>query len=103
MCVLYAEAASKDVAEILAYVGAENPKAAEGIDRAILQAIRTLARFPNIGRRGRFEGTREIRVPSLPYILIYETSDDDVTVLAVLHAARDIPNVLDARESEDEP
>ncbi len=47
--------------------------------------------FPNIGREGVLAGTRELVVPSLPYIVVHriETGDEPaVTILGVYHGAQ---------------
>ena len=41
------------------------------VDR-ILDALQLLELFPESGRPGRVEGTRELVVPRLPYIVVYQ-------------------------------
>jgi len=46
-----------------------------------------LALFPDTGRVGGSDGTREVVITGLPYITIYETSDTSVTIVRVLYGA----------------
>jgi plasmid stabilization system protein ParE len=43
---------------------------------------------PASGRPGRLRGTRELVVTGTPYIAAYRVVDDMVTILRVLHGAR---------------
>lgn len=46
--------------------------------------------FPKIYKFGRVTGTREMRVRA-NYIVVYTEDDDTITILRVLHAARQWP------------
>ncbi|MGA2404250.1 MAG: type II toxin-antitoxin system RelE/ParE family toxin [Syntrophobacteraceae bacterium] len=45
------------------------------------------ANQPGMGRPGRVDGTRELIIPGLPYILSYVAKGRTVTILRVMHAA----------------
>ncbi|BBK39367.1 plasmid stabilization protein [Allostella sp. ATCC 35155] len=94
------EPAGRDLAQLVDHIATDNPAAAERVFRAIDAAMQRLRRFPNLGRRGRLPGTRELPVPALPYLLVYENDIDSVIILAVLHGARDVDRLLLARSSE---
>ena len=64
-----AEPAAHDLEGIVDYIALENPAAAEGVYRGIVEAARKLPQFPNLGRSGRHPDTRELSVSGLPYIL----------------------------------
>ena len=49
--------------------------------------LNSLADFPDSGRVGGCEGTREIVMTGLPYIIIYEISKSVVIILRVLYGA----------------
>jgi plasmid stabilization system protein ParE len=49
----------------------ENPSAAERTYDAITDSLSRLATFPEMGRRGRVRNTRELVIPSQPYIVAY--------------------------------
>ena len=46
-----------------------------------------LAQFPDSGRVGGSDGTREVVMTGLPYIAIYEKKDAFVTIVRVLNGA----------------
>jgi toxin ParE1/3/4 len=57
----------------------------------IIEQVALLANHPGIGRPGRVEGTRELVIPGLPYLVAYSHRNDTVAVLRVLHGARKWP------------
>ena len=57
----------------------------------IRQAILRTARLPYAARIGRVEGTREIVIPNLPYLVAIRIVENSVHVLAVFHGAREWP------------
>ncbi len=77
---------------IFDYIEAENPRAAVAVDDRIGAQIRQLRRFPESGRPGRIEGTRELLVQHTPYIVAYRIMDGTVRILRVLHAAQQWPD-----------
>lgn len=72
------------------HIEAENPAAAVALDETFSRRAAQLPFHPFAGRPGRVEGTREL-VVHRQYILIYDTKDDAVRVLRILHAARQWP------------
>jgi len=60
--------------------------------REICDAPSALKSFPNRGRAGKKEGTREDWViPSLPYIIVYHVRGDAVHIVRILHSSQDWP------------
>ena len=47
-----------------------------------------------MGRQGRIDGTRELVIHGLPYIIPYRMRHGRVEILAVIHAARRWPTRL---------
>jgi len=80
--------------EIFSYLEQRSPKAAIRIDDLIVSAVRRLTKFPEIGRPGRVEGTRELVVVGTPYIAAYAVLPDRVRVLRVLHGGQMWPDEL---------
>jgi toxin ParE1/3/4 len=70
---------------------AENPDAAERVQKSIARAIELLKFFPNIGRPGSVEGTREKPVKSLPYLIVYKIAGSELIVLRIYHGAESRP------------
>ena len=66
-------------------------EAANRVTRAIYDCIQTLRTMPYRGRHGRVENTRELVVPRLPYLVIYQVSEERLLVLNVLHGAQRWP------------
>jgi toxin ParE1/3/4 len=60
------------------------------VDR-ILAGIDILERYPNLGRPGRLQGTRELVITGTPFIVFYRLQESQVEILGVLHAARKWP------------
>nr|WP_281175963.1 type II toxin-antitoxin system RelE/ParE family toxin [Edaphobacter aggregans] len=57
-------------------------------DDRIRNQIKELVRFPEIGRPGRVEGTRELVIRRTPYIVAYRITRGTVQILRILHDAR---------------
>jgi toxin ParE1/3/4 len=58
--------------------------------RIIVDSVGTLAKR-DIGKPGRFPGTREMRVPSRPYVVVYRLDAEEVTILTVKHTRQNWP------------
>jgi toxin ParE1/3/4 len=91
MRVLWTPAAADDLEQIADYLLEQNPAVATEIARRIYTAINPLKKFPNLGRPGRKDGTRELVVSSLPYIIIYEVAGQRIRIARILHAAQRWP------------
>lgn len=100
MQVVLAEPAERDLVSIVDSITQDNPPATEKVYSAIATALRRLADFPEMGRPGRLPGTRELRITTLPYLVIYQIAADRITVLAIFHTARDLTKALAEREDE---
>jgi toxin ParE1/3/4 len=97
MKVRWTDPAQTDLFEILDYIARDNPAAAERVERRLVAAVASLAEQPRRGRPGRVEGTRELVIPPLPYIVIYRIVErplrpiSEIAVMRVLHGARRWP------------
>jgi toxin ParE1/3/4 len=80
---------------IFDYNEARSPRTAVVMDECIAAAVRKLRYFPEIGRPGRVEGTREIVVQGTPFIVAYGLAEETVRVLRVLHGSRRWPGVIE--------
>ena len=97
MRLVFAEPAAEDFNALIDYIALDNLVAAEKVFDVITAAARQLVDFPGMGRPGRVPGTRELPLPSLPYLLVYRVEVDTVTILAVFHSARDLNRALQER------
>jgi len=86
--------AQTDLDEIWDYIAERNPDAADRVIDTILTRVRSLARFPLTGR-ARDDLRPGLRSsPVSPYVILFRPVDDTVTILRIIHGARDIPAVL---------
>jgi toxin ParE1/3/4 len=81
--------AAEDLASIHDYLREHHPHLAHTTIVAIHNAIRSLRKFPNRGRNGREEGTRELLLDRLPHIVAYCVKPDAVEILHIWHPAQD--------------
>jgi addiction module RelE/StbE family toxin len=85
--------AADDLERICDYIALSRPESAHRVAQSVVERTETLKQFPNIGRPGRVEGTRELTFPPLPFVAIYEVIDsqDEVRVMRILHGAQRWP------------
>jgi toxin ParE1/3/4 len=86
----YTQRARRHLDAIAEYISQRNPDAARRVGERIRETISLLSELPYIGREGALAGTRELVVPSLPYIVVYgvEASQGAVIILGVYHGAQ---------------
>jgi addiction module RelE/StbE family toxin len=94
MPVVWLDEALADLRAVGEYIARDNPEAAYRAMRRIKAAADTLADHPEMGRPDRVEGTRELVVPDLPYILPYQITREAIRILAVMHASRKWPDMF---------
>lgn len=82
--------AIQDRETIYDHIETDNPVAALALDELLGERAARLVDHPELGRRGRVVGTRELVVHQ-SYILIYDVIGGQVRILRVLHAARQWP------------
>ena len=86
--------AKDDLMTIAEYIAADDPVAALDVIDRIDSAVGRLADHPGSGRPGRIAKTRELVIPSLPYIIAYRLRENRVQILRVLlHTARRWPGL----------
>ena len=83
--------AAEDLFRIIEYIRQENPAAAQRIAKAIYDSAGSLKSFPSKGRTGRVEGTRELPLPPLPFVVVYRVLKDIVEIADVVHGAQKWP------------
>jgi toxin ParE1/3/4 len=84
-------AAVDDLEGIAEYLFEKSPQNAAQIIRKIYEAPSVLNKYPNLGRPGKKEGTRELVISPLPYIVIYQVKVDILYIVRILHGAQDWP------------
>jgi toxin ParE1/3/4 len=81
-------AAADDLEAIAVYLTKHFPSFTETTVREIYDTIVNLRTLPHRGRIGREEGTRELVVAGLPYIVVYRIKGDAVEILHIFHGAQ---------------
>ena len=94
MLIDWTDEAQADALAALEYIAQDNLAAAHGVYEEIGRQVGMLAEFPNMGRKGRVKGTRELVIGRTPYIAAYRIKGGAVQVLRVLHGARQWPRRL---------
>jgi addiction module RelE/StbE family toxin len=88
--VFWVSAAEQDRADIIDYIGQDNPLASIRMDEVFAEAAARLADHPHLGKAGPVPGTREL-IPHESYRLVYEVRNEAVWILALVHTARTWP------------
>ena len=73
----------------VAFVRESNPRASKILHLAIERALESLEIFPNRGRPGQIDGTRELVVRGTPYVIVYSVSGEEVRVARLRHIRQD--------------
>jgi toxin ParE1/3/4 len=87
----WTEEAADDLEHIAGYLLRHTPSRAQDLVRAVYEAPSDLLTFPNRGRQGKKEGTRELVLSPLPYIVVYKVLSDVIFVVRILHGAQKWP------------
>jgi len=74
------------------YLASENRAAAARTADKIWGSTKLLARHPMAGREGRVARTRELVIRGTPFVVAYRVERNEVSILAVMHAARKWPD-----------
>jgi toxin ParE1/3/4 len=78
-----------------AFIAADSPRAAKRVVRRIAEMVETLLpQNPEIGRRARAPGTRELVISQTPFLVAYRVHNETIEILRVLHGAQRWPDRL---------
>ena len=83
-----------DLLNIGDYLGSHDPQAANRTMLRVETAINGLLEFPELGRPGRIDGTRELAITGTPYVVPYRISGFWVDILRTYHGARKWPDAI---------
>jgi len=83
--------AAADLEHITDYLFQNAPQRAAELVRRIYNAPAALLTFPYRGRAGKKEGTRELALSSLPYIVVYQVTGEVIHIVRILHGAQKWP------------
>jgi toxin ParE1/3/4 len=87
----WSEEAADDLERITNYLFEEAAQHAPKLVHAIYNAPSALLTFPNRGRPGKKEGTRELVLSPLPYLVVYRIAGDAIHIVRILHGAQKWP------------
>ena len=92
MRIEWSENAVSDLESISEYIEQDrNLETANRVTRRIFDSVESLQTMPFRGRPGRIEGTRELVISRLPYIVMYRVLRERVLILNIVHGARRWP------------
>ncbi len=100
--VIWRRAAEEDLTEAFLCLDRDSPAAAERLASAVGDAVQWLLENPGPGRQREFRSPRALGTRSWPlsgfpsHFIFYRAHGDDIELIRILHAPRDIPRVLGA-------
>ena len=94
--------ADRDIDECFGFIAKDRLSAAERFFDAVHALFDRLSEFPGMGSSARFrqQRLRDLRMLPIPrfssYLVFYRVASEQVEIVRVLHAARDIERALDS-------
>ncbi|MGD0570509.1 MAG: type II toxin-antitoxin system RelE/ParE family toxin [Candidatus Sulfotelmatobacter sp.] len=90
MIIRWTDASVRDFTQICDYIEEHrSAAAARRVALSIHRGLDLLTEFPEYGRTGRQQGTRELVFSGLPYLAVYRIHQDAVEIVRIFHGARD--------------
>jgi toxin ParE1/3/4 len=83
MRIIWAEQARREWAEHYRFYATRNPDAARRMRQLLRAGVSRLRDYPQIGRPGKADGTRELVISGTPFLLVYEENPVRVEILHV--------------------
>jgi len=87
MKIRWSPEAAADFAGIVEYIHKQN-SSADRVAHTMYDSATSLESFPNRGRPGRIDDTRELVLAPLPYIVVYRVKRNAVKIARVLHGSQ---------------
>jgi toxin ParE1/3/4 len=91
MKVVWSRRAIRHLVRLREHIEKDSEQNAALVAGRILKAVALLESHPEIGRPGRVVGTRELVVPSTPYIIPYRVRRERLELIAVFHGRQKWP------------
>lgn len=93
--IVWTDQATRQLDQVQEFIALSNsPEVSLNVVFQILASVEQLDRFPMLGRAGRIAGSRELIVPSTPFIVAYTLYQERVVVLAVYHGSQQWPEAF---------
>ncbi|MFT3726228.1 MAG: type II toxin-antitoxin system RelE/ParE family toxin [Terricaulis sp.] len=100
-CIVFRPDAWADLAAIADFLAADNPGRARRVVAGLRRRCEILLAHPLVGRPRDAFGAGVRSLSHRPYVIFYRLNGEDIEILAIIHAARDLPNVLGTRLGQD--
>jgi toxin ParE1/3/4 len=92
MRVRWTEAAARDLTTICDYIQTNSgAEAARQVALRIYEPLSLLLQFPQMGRSGKKNGTRELTIRGLPFLAVYRLGEEVIEIVRILHGAQKWP------------
>ena len=94
--IVWTQSALEDLRDLVRYIAADDPIAAERFGNAIIRKVEAITSFPRIGRMVPEIGNELVREIILtPYRIVCELDDsaEQIAVIRVWHGARGVPEL----------
>lgn len=99
--VIWADAAQEDLDAAAAYIFRDSPAYAASFVNRALRTARSLTGFPMRGRMVREFGDKSVReIFIFSYRLIYRVEENRISILSLIHGARDFQKAWDERDRD---
>lgn len=94
MRIRWTPAAAADLQHINDYLREHHPRYRQPTMRKLYESVNALKQFPQRGRLGREDRTRELLFSPLPYIAVYRITAEKIEIVRIYHSAQDRPQSL---------
>jgi toxin ParE1/3/4 len=84
----YTLRAAAELDEVLTYIGARSPQGAHRVQTRIQVVINLLLQHPHAGQLTSKGRLRRIIVSPYPYLIFYQSTEDEIVIHGVRHGAR---------------
>ncbi len=81
--------AVEDVENIYEFISKDDKCVAKSVLSYIEKMVDYIKEFPEFGKKGDVRKTREVVVPKLPFLIVYEIVDEVIYILTIFHTAQD--------------
>jgi addiction module RelE/StbE family toxin len=87
----YSRRAVAHLASAYEYIYKDSPNCARQVIERIKTGISMLCIYPESGKKGRKDGTRELVVSKAPFVIVYRVLQGYIEIVAILHTSRQYP------------
>lgn len=91
MRIRWTEQANRHLNQAFSYIVEQDKHAALKVINKVEAIVTMLSSHPKMGRKGRVKNTRELVIAGTPYIVVYRTDAEHISIIAVIHASQRWP------------